>query len=142
VDGLIGPARAPVVRFGPDRRLTLGAALAGLGALVLCLTTSDAPGRLLFALAALVLIGYTLGDLVWWPRLSADGAGIRVRTPFTRADLAWGQVEKVSADVRSRYGLRSATLEVDAGEVLVVFSRRSLGADPETVAGLVLAMRG
>ena len=34
-----------------------------------------------------------------------------------------------------------ATLEVDAGEVLVVFSRRTLGADPEAAAGLVNAMR-
>ena len=55
---------------------------------------------------------------------------MRIRTPLTRADLAWREVEDVSADVRSRYGLRSTTLEVDAGEVLVVFSRRSLGADP------------
>jgi hypothetical protein len=141
VDGLTDPARAPSVRFGPDRRLTVGAGLAAAAALVLCVTSSDAPGRVLFAVAALVLVGYCVGDLVWWPRLSADVTGLRIRTPFTRADLGWAQIEKVGADVRTRYGLRSVTLEVDAGEVLVVFGRRSLGADPETVAGLVLALR-
>lgn len=132
---------APTVRFGPDRRLT---ALAGIGALIgigLCVTVGDAPGRLLFGLATLVLVGYAVGDLLWFPRLSADRTGVRIRTPFTRADLAWDVVETVRADVRNRYGLRSSTLEVDAGDVLVVFSRRSLGTDPEAAAGLIAAMR-
>jgi hypothetical protein len=132
--------RAPVVRFGPDRRLTLGAGVGAVIALGVSVT-SDLPGRLLFAIAALLLACYVIGDLVWWPRLTADATGVRVRTPFVRTDLAWGQVDDVRADVRSRYGVRSATLEVDAGEVLVVFSRRSLGADPETVASLVRALR-
>ncbi len=132
---------APVVRFGPDRRLTV---LAGAGALVgaiLCATAGDAPGRLLFGLATLVLLGYVAGDLIWSPRLAADRTGVRIRTPFTRADLDWNDVAEVRPDVRSRYGLRSATLEIDAGEVLVVFSRRSLGTDPEVAGGLVEAMR-
>lgn len=132
--------RTPVVRFGPDRRLTLAAAVGALVAVALLLST-DATGRVLFAVAAAVLACYAVGDLVWWPRLTADVAGVRVRTPFVRTDLAWSQVDDVRADVRTRYGLRSATLEVDAGEVLVVFSRRSLGADPETVASLVRALR-
>jgi hypothetical protein len=132
---------APMVRFGPDRRLT---AVAGVGALIglaLCVTAGDAPGRLLFGLATLVLLGYVAGDLIWWPRLAADRTGVHIRTPFIRADLAWDAVDDVHADVRNRYGLRSATLEVDAGEVLVVFSRRSLGTDPEAAAGLIAAMR-
>jgi len=137
VDGVT----APTVRFGPDRRLT---ALAGGGALVglvLCVTAGDAPGRLLFGLATLVLVGYVVGDVIWSPRLAADRSGVRIRTPFTRADLPWDAVEDVHADVRNRYGLRSSTLEVDAGDVLVVFSRRSLGTDPEAAAGLIAAMR-
>ncbi len=88
-----------------------------------------------------MLLGYVAGDLIWSPRLAADQAGLRIRTPFTRADLAWATVEDVRADVRSRYGLRSTTLEVDAGEVFVVFSRRSLGVDPETAAALMATMR-
>ena len=133
--------RRPVVSFGPDRRLTALAAVAALAAFVLAFTAVDGAGRLLFALAGVVLAGYALGDLVFWPRLSADATGIRIRTPFTRATLPWGQVEDVRADVRSRYGLRSTTLEVDAGTLLVVFSRRALGTDPEVAAGLVRAMR-
>jgi hypothetical protein len=139
-DALTDRDRAPTVRFGPDRRLTAVAAVAAVIAVVLCVG-ADSLGRVLFAVAAVVLAGYAVGDLVWWPRLCADAAGVRVRTPFTRADLRWEAIESIHADVRTRYGLRSASLEVDAGDVLVVFSRRSLGADPETVAGLVTAMR-
>lgn len=132
---------APVLRFGPDRRLTATAGAGAVLALGAASLYADAPGRLLFALAAALLAGYAVADLRWAPRLTVDATGLRVRTPFTSADLSWDEVDDVRADVRTRYGLRSATLEVDGGEVLVVFSRRSLGAAPETVAGLVNAMR-
>jgi hypothetical protein len=141
VDTVIEPTREPVVRFAPDRRLTAAAGGGALVALVLSLTTSDVAGRLLWAVAVVVLLAYVAADLIWSPRLSADATGVRIRSPFARADLRWDQIHSVHADVRSRYGLRSSTLEVDAGEVFAVFSRRSLGADPETVAGLVRAMQ-
>lgn len=141
MDEVTAADRSPVVRFGPDRRLTLAAGAAALVALGLAVTAGDAGGRLLFGLAAAVLAGYAIGDLIWWPRLAADARGVRVHTPFTRAELSWDEVEDVRADVRSRYGVRSATLEVDAGAVLAVFSRRSLGTDPQAAAELVRAMR-
>jgi hypothetical protein len=141
VDTVTEPTRAPVVRFAPDRRLTAAAGVGALMALVLSLTTSDLAGRLLWAGAALVLIAYVVTDVIWSPRLTADATGLRIRSPFARADLRWDEVDSITADVRSRYGVRSSTLEVDAGSLLVVFSRRSLGADPETVAGLVQAMQ-
>jgi hypothetical protein len=140
VDDVSQPERAPALRFGPDRRTT---ALAAVGVLIgvgLAITTDDPQGRFLFGLAAAVLACYALGDVVFSPRLYADGSGLRIRTPMTRVDLAWADVDDVRADVRSRYGVRSSALEVDAGETLVVFSRRSLGADPDTVADLVRAL--
>lgn len=132
---------APVLRFGPDRRLTIAAGVGALIALAGTLFSGDAPGRLLFGLAAVLLVGYVVTDRMWSPRLIADTSGLRVRTPFTSTDLSWAEVDDVRADVRIRYGLRSSTLEVDAGEVLVVFSRRSLGTAPETAAVLLNAMR-
>jgi hypothetical protein len=87
-----------------------------------------------------VLAGYSIGDVIFWPRLVADSTGLRIRTPLARADVAWADIEDVRADVRQRYGLRVTTLEVDAGETLVVFSRRSLGADPGTVSALVRSL--
>jgi hypothetical protein len=127
-------------RFGPDLRLSALVFLAAMGALVLSITADDRPGRLLFGIATVVLAGYSIGDVIFWPRLVADATGLRVRTPLARADIAWADVEEVRADVRQRYGLRVSTLEIDAGATLIVFSRRSLGAHPDTVSTLVCSL--
>lgn len=135
-----GPERQPpVVRFVPDRRYTGLAAVGTVAAALACVFSSDPPGRLLFALAALLLLVYVVSDLVFSPRLTASREGLVIRSPLLRAELPWSAVENIRADVRTRYGLRSSTLEVDAGETLVVFSRRALGVEPEQAANLVRA---
>ena len=129
------------VSFAPDPRFT---ALAGAGfvaALVGALVTSDAAGRVIFGTAAVVLAVYVFADLVFRPRLVASSEGIVIKAPMTRARLAWSQVEAVRTDVRLRMGLRSTTLEIDAGETLAVFSRRALGRDPDEAAALIGAFR-
>jgi hypothetical protein len=128
--------RRPLAQFSPDARLT---ALAGAGAVIalgLCFAT-DADGRLLFLVAAVILAAYAISDLVFRPRLSVDATGLRVRAPLARAHIAWRDLERVHADERSRYGLRTVTLEIDGGEHLIVLTRRALGAAPEAVADLV-----
>ena len=55
--------------------------------------------------------------------------------------LGWDDVEQVRADDRLRLGLRTTTLEIDAGAVLVVLSRRAIGADPAEAAALINAFR-
>ncbi|MFN2518428.1 MAG: PH domain-containing protein [Jatrophihabitantaceae bacterium] len=132
-------AQAPTCRFGPDRRLSAVIGALALVAAAAAALSSDPPGRVLLGAAALVLLGYALTDLVFWPRLTAGANGLLIRTPLTRTRLAWSDIEAVRADARERLGLRSVTLEIDAGEQLVVFSRRALGADPATVAGLIWA---
>jgi hypothetical protein len=131
--------RAPSYRFGPDRRLTALTAGLALVAAVLASITADVPGRLLFALAALVLLAYAVTDLVWYPRLIASAEGIVVHAPGGTVHLPWAEIAAVRADARQRLGLRSVTLEIDADERLFVFSRRTLGADPEQAAGIVAA---
>ncbi len=139
MDELTAAQRRPSLTFGPDRRITALAAVGALVALGLAIGSGDGPGRLLFGLAAVVLAGYVVSDLVFAPRLVVDAAGLRVRSPLARAELGWAQLDDVHADARTRYGLRSVTLEIDAGETLIVLSRRALGADPQTVAGAVRA---
>jgi hypothetical protein len=128
-------ARAAAVHsYSPDLRLTV---LAGVGAViagVVALIGNDAAGRLLSAVAALVLVLYLASDLAFRPRLVLDAAELRICTPTTRAALPWPAVDDVRVDVRLRFGLRATTLEIDAGETLVVFSRRALGVDPAEVA--------
>jgi Bacterial PH domain len=139
VDDLTAAQRKPSMRFGPDRRITAAAAIGAVLALGLAVAADDAPGHLLFGLASLVLAGYAISDLYFAPRLAVDGAGLRVRSPLARAELPWAQLDEVRADARSHYGLRSVTLEIDAGETLIVLSRRALGAPPEVVAETVRA---
>ncbi len=125
----------------PDRRYTALATGGGLGAIAAAVLTDDPAGRLLFIVAALLLAAYVGADLVFSPRLVASSSGIVINAPLTRARLAWDQVDAVRAETRFRRGLRSTTLEIDAGEVLAVFSRRALGAEPVEAADLIEAFR-
>jgi hypothetical protein len=132
-------ARSPVCRFGPDRRLTALFGVLAVGSAVSTLLSQDPAGRILLAVSALILAAYTVTDLLFWPRLVASAAGLQVRTPGFRGSFAWSEVESVRADVRARLGLRSTTLEIEASESLLVFSRRALGSDPDSVAGVLRA---
>lgn len=139
VDPVTGAPRRPVSRFGPDRRLTAATAAGAVTAALVGVLAADAAGRLLLVAAALVLAAYAATDLVFSPRLVLSADEVVVRTPLRRVHLAWADVERIGVDVRQRLGLRSVALEVDAGEVLVVLTRRALGADPEAVADLAAA---
>jgi hypothetical protein len=132
------PAEA---RFVPDRRFTALAAAGAVVAAIFVVLADDGPSRLIGILAIVVLLAYVVGDLVFSPRLVASAGGLVILSPLTRATLPWSQIEAVRADTRTHYGLRSTTLEVDAGAVLAIFSRRALGADPADVAELVSAFR-
>jgi predicted acyltransferase len=131
----------PEARFGPDRRFTGGAAAGFVAAALVAAFTTDPAGRLLAAIAAVLLAGYVVSDLVFTPRVTASGRGIVVRSPMLRTQLDWATVDDVRADQRIRLGLRSTTLEIDAGPVLAVLSRRAIGADPQAAADLILAFR-
>ena len=133
--------RRAEARFVPDRRYTVLAAGGFLVAVGLAFVAGEAPGRLLAAVAALVLGAYVVADLLFSPRLLATTDGIVINSPLLRTRLAWGEVEHVRADVRLRMGLRSTTLEIDAGATLAVLSRRAIGADPEQAARLIEAFR-
>lgn len=133
--------RAPRLSWAPDRRYTALAAAGAVAAVVALALAGDPPGRVLAAVALVVLLTYVVSDLVFSPRLVATTEGLVVRSPLVRATVPWSEVEDVRADTRIRLGLRSTTLEIDAGQTLVVLSGRALGADPAEVADLVRALR-
>jgi hypothetical protein len=132
-------ARSPTCRFGPDRRLAALWAALTLAAIGIAVWSQDPAGRLLAGLSALILGSYVATDLVFWPRLTASRDGLLIRTPTARTNLAWADVDAIRVDERTRLGLMSRTLEIDAGPFLVVFSRRALGDDPRTVLGTLEA---
>src|SRR5262249_52754767 len=122
------------------RAETVLAAAAGLVLLALAVL-ADPPGRLLGSAAGLGLLALAGSDLVWRPRLAADGGGLSVTLPGRRPPLAWTEVTGVRVHERRRFGLTSRTLEIDAGDDLTVLGRRSLGADPRDVAATLAPLR-
>lgn len=112
----------------------LGAVL-GTGVLVV----DEAPGRILLALGAALLLGIALRDVLQRPRLTAGPDGLRVRRLVGGLHLPWGRLHVGVRETR-RLGLRSVTLELDTAPhpddegVLVVLGRRDLGTDPRDVA--------
>ena len=56
-------------------------------------------------------------DLLLRPRLAADATGVQVRTLAVRRRLPWSAL-RVDVDERSRYGLVSRALELEAGDTL------------------------
>jgi Bacterial PH domain len=135
------PRGAPVVTFGPSTGLTASCLIGGLLLGVLAAFDGDSAGRLLVGLAALLLITLGCYDAVVSPRLVASAKGLTVRTAGLRAELPWTAVEDLRLDERSRLGLASRTLEIDAGVALVVLGRHSLGREPREVFDLVSAFR-
>ena len=129
------------VAFVPDRRYTILAGLGSAAAVLAAALSGDPAGHVLFSAAALLLLGYVATDLIFRPRLTASPAGVVINTPFTRARLSWDEVTEVRADTRFRRGLRTVTLEIDAGAVLAVFTRRTLGVEPDVAAARIAAVR-
>jgi hypothetical protein len=116
------------------------AALTGVAILVAAVF-ADPAGRLLGGIAGAGLLILAGTDLAWRPRLAANGGGVAVRTPGRTARLPWTQITGVRVDERQRLGLTSRTLEIDAGDDLIVLGRRSLGTDPRDVAAVLDALR-
>jgi hypothetical protein len=133
------PHRPTRCAFGPSKGLAWLTAGGAVVAVVLAIFDGDPAGRLLVGVAAVVLAIVAAGDLVFAPRLIADADGLQLRTPSVRAGVGWARVERVELDERNRLGLTSRTLEIDAGDVLVVLSRHALGTDPRAAYDLIRA---
>lgn len=120
----------------------IGAVALGLVALFAWFLDAD---RLQIAVAGLAAVGvaaFALRDLIAPVRVEADAGGIGVVTGFARrVRLPWPRIEAVRVDTRSRYGLRSEHLEIDAGESLYLFSANDLGAPPAEVAAALEVLR-
>jgi hypothetical protein len=123
------------------RPVETAAAILGGVVLLLLAVVADPAGRLLLGVAALGLLAVGLADLALRPRLAADRGGVRVRTFTSRHRVPWSAIERIDVDEHTRYGLTSRTLELEAGELLVVLGKRALGADPRDVADTLARIR-
>jgi hypothetical protein len=128
------------VHWTPRRAESIALAAVGLGlGLAAAVVVADTPGRILVGAAALLVLALGVRDLLGGPRLSAGPEGVDVRTLWTRRHLPWAAL-RVQVRVTRRFGVQSRALELDTaagpddGGVLVLLSRRDLGAEPDAVA--------
>ncbi|HEX5493248.1 MAG TPA: PH domain-containing protein [Mycobacteriales bacterium] len=128
------------LEWSPRRAETAVTAACGL---VLCAAAvaTDTLGRFLALIAGLGLLAVAAGDILVRPRLRADPAGVASRTFTGRIELPWSQVEAIRVDQRRGVAVRSVLLEIDAGDTLIMLSRRALGADPREVADTLTDLR-
>jgi hypothetical protein len=127
----------------------LRTALVAVAAVVLglaaALLVADLPGRILVGLAAVGAAVDAVRDVVVRPRLQAGPEGVVVRTWGAPQRLAWPGLRARVRTTR-RLGVLTRTLEIDVDPsvdedgVLVVLSRRDLGAPVEEVSRRLRAM--
>jgi hypothetical protein len=123
------------------------AVLKGAGAVVFAVLAlfarGDWAGVSLAGLAALLLAGLALRDVLAPVRLAADHEGLTVVRGFagTRR-VPWPEVERIEVGEHGRYGLRWSLLEIETGEDLHLFGSNELGAPTAEVAGELSRLRG
>jgi hypothetical protein len=127
------PGKVPAVK------LAVAAAIFAAG---LLFADGDVVRLVLAAAVAAALTLWAARDLFVPVRLAADPAGVTVVAGLTgRRHLAWSQIERVRVDTRPRLGLRTETLEIDAGESLHLFNEYDLGVPPAEVAAALEPLR-
>lgn len=102
--------------------------------------TGDAPGRVLLAVAALLLVFVGMFGTIARPRLLADSGGITVRGLTGSRHWSWAQVNVRLVHTR-RFGREVPTVELDADPDLVVLGWLDLGTDPADVIDAIRALR-
>jgi len=88
------------------------------------------------------LASYAARDLIAPVRLAADKTGVvAVRGYAGRLRLGWAEIEGVRVDSRLRFGRRSELLEIDAGELILLYSEYDLGVSPTEVERALAHLR-
>jgi Bacterial PH domain len=126
--------------WSPLPKLVAAGWLFGVVAAVCAVLIQDRAGRVLLAVAAVVLFLFAAYGTFGRPRLSADLEGVTVRSMTGRRRWAWDQLD-VRVTRTRRLGREISTLELDAGDDLVVLGRIELGAEPEDVADALHDLR-
>ena len=116
----------------------IAAELAVAVVLLALLPVVDRLGWVILVPAGLCAAAFAVRDLLLTPVLAADAEGMCVREGVRRVSAGWGQVQRLRI-VRDR---RTALLEIDLGDHVLVLSRRRLGTAPENVLAQLEQLRG
>jgi len=143
-----GPGTAapdePVLEWRVDRRLTwIKVVVAVLFVAGPWVVSASAASKLVGLVAGVGLAVWGLRDLAAPVRLRADAAGVTVVSGFAgHRRFGWKELDRVRLDKRSRLGMTSELLEIDAGESLHFLSRYELGETPADALDRIRRFRG
>ncbi|MFC3450391.1 PH domain-containing protein [Amycolatopsis speibonae] len=101
----------------------------------------DVGGTVLTGVAMLSVGALALHGTLLRPRLAAGPDGILARTVGGAHRCSWTET-RLRLRTTRRLGRDSMTLEVDSGELLLVFGRIDLGEDPREVLDVLTALKG
>jgi hypothetical protein len=111
-------------------------------ALVAVVYLDDRTRAFAAGVGALLIGAYALRDIVAAVRVAADPSGITVVAGYaSKVFYPWDVIEAVRVDTRSRLGLRTEMLEIDAGEQVHLFSTYDLNAPCSEVADTLQQIR-
>lgn len=95
---------------------------------VLVMSLDDLRAVVLYGALTAGLAVLVARDLLVPVRLAADRNGVTAVWGFAAKDrIAWTDIERVTVDVRHRYGRRWEHLEIDVGDRVYIFTSTSLG---------------
>ncbi|TDB98932.1 PH domain-containing protein [Micromonospora fluostatini] len=130
------PSTPPVRHWRVPPMVPVVKAAGAVGLLLLGLLLDDGD-RVRLALAGLIaagLLGWAAPDLLVPVRLAVDPDGIVVQRRFGGwIRLPWAAIETIDLDRRSRRGLATELVEIDAGDSLHLFGRYDVDAPLDEV---------
>ncbi len=123
--------------WGPKPAAVIAAGIGGVLLAGLAVLSADASGRLLLGLAAAGLLVTAGAGAMLRPRLAVDPHGVAVRGLRGRRRVPWSELTQWEVVSHHRLGRRVPVLELTlvhfGKELLLLFSRAELGADPVDV---------
>ncbi|WP_100467111.1 PH domain-containing protein [Mycobacteroides abscessus] len=132
----------PPVEWGPKPAGILAVALLGIAlGVASALFVTDAPGRLLAALAALGLLIFAAVSWRCRPKLRLADDGLQMQGLTRHTLLLRTAVDSVKVTEFRRLGRRTRLLEIESGDRLIVLNRWDLGTDPRDVHEALRAAR-
>ena len=124
------------LEWGPSPAAIAGVGMAGfLMAVASATISTDPPGRLLGAVAALGLLVFAAGSWRARPRLAITATGLSYRGWFRTMNIQPADIELIRITEFRRLGRKVRLLEIDVklggdDTHLIVLSRWDLGGDP------------
>lgn len=129
------------VHYGPRPKAVGFTAVGGIVLAVLATSQSDRTGRLFVGFGAGLLLLAAAWAGFGGGFVGANNDGVWVRGLWRRQHHDWAEISHIRAQATPRLGLTQRSLEIEAGDRLIVLPDVLLGTDPAEAAAGLSALR-